>query len=266
MMRFSILSILLWLTSLCCANLSYANTIDLLCEGEIETLQQLTTTPSKWHISANQKAIFSPANSKTRHALSAISFAQTSESAMTLVPPERTTISKSNQQAFVSTWQFKPAQSIHYVCSYWDTAIQLSKTLPRKASTCYVEGKRDGSAIKAWCEIVQQPVDVIETRPDTSTNATTASTNEAPAEDVALTPIVTPDQEDILPKALSVENLPSDNLETADVQLNITEPLVDSALIDEDNKLSGENSENAANNEIGDLEANVEANQINGTQ
>lgn len=182
--------------------LAMAETIELLCETEIETLQKIVTPPNKWHVSTTSKESVQQADSATYHTLSAISFSQGAQTSMTILPPARTTISKSKKQSFVSTWEFEPSQDIYYVCSYWDTAIQLSKALPKKATTCYLEGKRNGSAINAWCEIAKVKAEQFEEIANPAPMAANTQENPEDLEHVALTPIVTPDDNDIIPEVL----------------------------------------------------------------
>jgi hypothetical protein len=85
--------------------------------------------------------------------LSAISFSDGSPHNMTILVPEHGTILKSNDQKFVSTLILSDIQTICYICSYWDMAMQLAKPLPAHAMTCYFEGARNGGVVNAWFEL-----------------------------------------------------------------------------------------------------------------
>jgi len=242
-------------------NLSFAlsthdnNSLDITCEPEIETSQHIVMPPGEWQVSKISKSELKPAESLSKHTLSAISFSDGPPSNMAILAPERTTILKSNKQKFVSTWHFNDKQTIHYICSYWDTAIQLAKPLPKHAMTCYLEGARNGGAVTAWCEL-NKPASNLETEAVESGKTTaveslavetiadvskatesntrisddnTTSPTETPSEEVSLSPIITPTSEDTvaaplidIPTAESLVNNAKDDTEATQNQTEST--------------------------------------------
>ena len=130
-------------TLLLIAAQSASAALPLSCPEHITTTQTLTSQAEGWQTSNNT---FSVTDQKLHGTVYGFSDGPPEE--MALLKPDSTL---KNKGGLLSTWVLDKSEQVWLICGYDFTTIQLSRRLPAKLRTCFVQVAKNGNT-SAWCK------------------------------------------------------------------------------------------------------------------